>query len=119
MDNEAILNAFLLTLFAGLSTGIGGLIALVAKRTNTNFLSYALGLSAGVMIYVSFMAMLPQSAESLTEVFGEKKGVLFLILSFFGGIDSIALIDFLVPKQSNPHELQGVEDMRRNKYSGL
>ncbi|MBF6598272.1 MAG: zinc transporter ZupT [Fermentimonas sp.] len=119
MDNQIILIAFLLTLFAGLSTGIGGLIALIAKRTNTNFLSFALGLSAGVMIYVSFMEMLPLSNDSLTQVFGEKQGMLYLILSFFGGIASIALIDFLIPKQSNPHELQGVEDMRVVKYKSL
>ena len=119
MDNQTILIAFLLTLFAGLSTGIGGLIALIAKRTNTNFLSFALGLSAGVMIYVSFMEMLPMSIDALTDVFGEKKGMLYLILSFFGGIASIALIDFLVPKQSNPHEVQGVEDMKKKRTNGL
>ena len=119
MDNHTILIAFLLTLFAGLSTGIGGLIALVAKRTNTSFLSFALGLSAGVMIYVSFMEMLPQSIESLTNSYGEKTGMLYMIIAFFGGIALIALIDFLVPKQSNPHELQGVEDMRRKKFNGL
>lgn len=119
MDNQTILIAFLLTIFAGLSTGIGGLIALIAKRTNTNFLSFALGLSAGVMIYVSFIEMLPQSTDSLVEVFGEKTGMLYLILSFFGGIALIALIDFLVPKQSNPHEIQGVEDMRGKNFNGL
>ncbi|HBK41477.1 MAG TPA: zinc transporter ZupT, partial [Porphyromonadaceae bacterium] len=72
MDNQVVLTAFLLTLFAGLSTGIGSLIALIAKRTNTNFLSFALGLSAGVMIYVSFMEMLPKALEMLSESFGEK-----------------------------------------------
>src|SRR5690554_8213645 len=102
MDNQTILIAFLLTLFAGLSTDIGGLIALVEERTNTNFLSFALGRAAGVMIYVSFMEMLPQSVESLTEVFGEKNGVLFFILSFFGGIASIARMPFLEPKQRTP-----------------
>ncbi len=76
MDNQTILIAFLLTLFAGLSTGIGSLIAFIAKRTNTNFLSLALGLSAGVMIYVSFMEMLPKSLASLTDIFGEKTGML-------------------------------------------
>ena len=119
MDNQTILIAFLLTLFAGLSTGIGGLIALIAKRTNTNFLSFALGLSAGVMKYVSFMEMLPMANDSLIQVYGEKDGMLYLILSFFGGIASIALIDFLIPKQSNPHELQGVEDMEIVKYKRL
>ena len=35
--------AFVLTMLAGLSTSIGGLIALFAKRTNTDFLSFAWG----------------------------------------------------------------------------
>lgn len=115
MDNQAILFAFLLTLIAGLSTGIGSLIAFVAKRTNTNFLSFALGLSAGVMIYVSFMEMLPTSLDSLTEAFGQKTGMLYMILGLFGGIAVIALIDFLVPKAQNPHELHRVEEMRTDQ----
>ena len=41
-------------LFAGLSTGIGGAIAFFTKKTNTKFLSVALGFSAGVMVYISF-----------------------------------------------------------------
>ena len=52
MDGN-ILFAFALTLFAGLATGIGSLLAFFTKRTNTKFLSIALGFSAGVMIYVS------------------------------------------------------------------
>ena len=55
---QNVLFAFLLTLLAGLATGIGGLIALFAKRTNKSFLSFSLGLSAGVMIYVSFVELL-------------------------------------------------------------
>lgn len=122
MDNHTVLIAFLLTLFAGLSTGIGSLIAFMAKRTNTNFLSLALGLSAGVMIYVSFMEMIPQSLESLTNVFGKKAGMLYMILGFFGGIALIALIDFLIPKSRNPHEIHGVEEMKQNnrlKQTGI
>ena len=122
MDTQTIIIAFLLTLFAGLSTGIGSLIAFVAKRTNTNFLSLALGLSAGVMIYVSFMEMIPRSLGSFTEIYGEKTGMLYLILGFFGGIALIALIDFLVPESRNPHEMHGVEEMRTNyklKQTGI
>lgn len=115
MDNQAILTAFLLTLFAGLSTGIGSLIALLAKRTNTNFLSFSLGLSAGVMIYVSFMEMLPHSLESLSATFNAKAGLLYMTLALFGGIALIALIDFLVPESANPHEMHAVEEMRTNK----
>ncbi len=122
MDHQTILIAFLLTLFAGLSTGIGSLIAFVAKRTNTNFLSLALGLSAGVMIYVSFMEMLPKSLASLSDIYGEKAGMFYMILGFFGGIALIALIDFLIPESRNPHEMHGVEEMTSNyrlKQTGI
>ena len=44
---ENVLIAFGLTLFAGLATGIGSAMAFFAKRTNTKFLSTALGFSAG------------------------------------------------------------------------
>lgn len=84
MDNQTVIIAFLLTLFAGLSTGIGSLIAFMAKRTNTNFLSLALGLSAGVMIYVSFMEMIPRSLGSFNEIYGEKQGCCTLFWAFSG-----------------------------------
>ena len=47
-----------LTLFAGLATGIGSMIAFMAKRTNYRFLAIATGFSAGVMLYVSFVEIL-------------------------------------------------------------
>ena len=52
-----VLFAFALTLFAGLSTGIGSALAFYSKKTNEKFLSAALGFSAGVMIYVSFVEL--------------------------------------------------------------
>ncbi len=48
MDHNVLL-AFGLTAFAGLCTGIGSVIALVARRTSKRFLSTSLGFSAGVM----------------------------------------------------------------------
>ena len=47
-----VLFALSLTVMAGLATGIGSIIALFAKTTNTKFLAGSLGFSAGVMIYV-------------------------------------------------------------------
>lgn len=117
IETQKILLAFGLTAFAGLSTGIGSLIALTAKQTNTRFLCAALGFSAGIMLYVSFMEMLPQAKDFLVEDYGEKQGTLFLILAFFGGIALINLIDFLIPSTHNPHEIQGVEDMDLKKKS--
>jgi len=112
MSEHTIWLAFGLTMIAGLSTGIGSLIALIAKRTNTKFLCASLGFSAGVMLYVSFMDLIPIAKEELVSLFGEKTGMLTLLLAFFGGIGLIALIDFLIPKPNNPHEIQGVEDMQ-------
>ena len=111
IEQQTIWLAFGLTMIAGLSTGIGSLIALIAKRTNTKFLCAALGFSAGVMIYVSFMELMPVAKEGLVLHFGDKAGTLTLLLAFFGGMGLITLIDFLVPKPNNPHELQGVEEM--------
>ena len=58
-----VLLAFGLTLIAGLSTGIGSLIAFLAKRTSRRFLSVSLGFSAGVMIYVSMVELLDTARE--------------------------------------------------------
>ncbi|HHT95344.1 MAG TPA: zinc transporter ZupT [Clostridia bacterium] len=101
--------AFGLTLIAGLSTGIGSLIAFFAKKTNTKFLSTSLGFSAGVMIYVSMVEIFSNASDVLTEVHGEKIGVLYTIIAFFGGMLFIALIDKLIPSEKNPHEVKMVE----------
>lgn len=105
-----ILIAFGLTLFAGLSTGIGSTIAFFAKHTNTKFLSIALGFSAGVMIYVSFVEILSKARESLVEATGVTTGSWITVGSFFAGIALIALIDKLIPSAENPHEIKLLEE---------
>jgi len=108
--------AFLLTLFAGLSTGIGGLIALLGKKTNTQFLAGALGFSAGVMIYVSFVEILPKGQESLTLAMGQPSGAWFTAAAFFGGMLLIGIIDFLIPEEANPHHtIPCPEDIEHSK----
>jgi ZIP family zinc transporter len=109
MDN--ILFAFGLTLFAGLSTGIGSCIAFFAKKTNTKFLSVSLGFSAGVMIYVSMVEIFAKANDSLSAELGVKLGSWVTVLSFFGGILLIAIIDHFIPTAENPHEMHKVEDM--------
>ena len=113
MSEHNIWVAFGLTMIAGLATGIGSLIAFIAKRTNTKFLCASLGFSAGVMLYVSFMDLLPIASEELILHFGKKTGTLSLLLAFFGGMGLITLIDFLIPQTNNPHELQSVEEMSK------
>ncbi|MCW3807551.1 zinc transporter ZupT [Plebeiibacterium marinum] len=110
-----ILMAFGLTLFAGLATGIGSAMAFFAKRTNTKFLSLALGFSAGVMIYVSFVEIFFKAKESLTEVYDEALGTWITVGSFFAGMLLIALIDKFIPSAENPHEMEHIEDMTEAK----
>lgn len=101
--NNVVL-AFLLTLIAGLSTGIGSCIAFFAKKTNQKFLAVSLGFSAGVMIYVSMIEIFPKAQSSLAQVYGNKTGLLVTILAFFGGMLLIGLIDKVIPSDKNPHE---------------
>lgn len=111
IDLNTVLFAFGLTLFAGLSTGIGSAMAFFAKKTNTRFLSISLGFSAGVMIYVSFVEIFAQAKDSLTEALGATQGTWITVLSFFGGMLLITLVDKFIPSAENPHELHSIEDM--------
>ncbi|NLE27727.1 MAG: ZIP family metal transporter [Clostridiaceae bacterium] len=64
MELSNVLLAFSLTLFAGLATGIGSAFALLTRKTSTKFLSVALGFSAGIMLYVSFVDLLAEASSS-------------------------------------------------------
>ncbi len=111
MELQQLIFPLLLTLGAGLATGIGSAIAFFAPRTNKRLLSFALGLSGGVMVYVSFVELLHDSRLTLQEVGGERLGDLYAVLAFFGGILLIGLIDRLVPAVENPHEAHVAEEM--------
>ncbi len=105
-DFNTVLFAFGLTLFAGLSTGIGSSIAFFAKKSNTKFLAVALGFSAGVMIYVSMIEIFFKAKDALQGALGERGGYWVTVAAFFGGIALIALIDKLVPEVENPHDMK-------------
>ena len=108
MNNVGL--AFLMTLLAGLATGVGSVIAFLAKRTNEKFLSVSLGFSAGVMIYVSMVEIFQEAMVSLQGALGMRKGAIVNVIAFFGGMLVIALIDKLIPEEENPHELKHPEE---------
>ena len=103
MNNVAL--ALGLTLFAGMATGIGSLIAFTAKRTNHRFLSVSTGFSAGVMLYVSFVEIFPKGVKEMTQDKGDHLAYLYTTIGFFAGILLIGLIDNLIPSAENPHEM--------------
>jgi len=98
-----------LTLFAGLATGLGGLVVFLARKPNMTLLSFGLGLSSGVMIYISLVELLPVASELIGESRGAEAGEWLATLCFFGGILVAAGIDMLIPEPQNPHEAVPLE----------
>jgi zinc transporter, ZIP family len=114
--NGTVEMAFLLTILAGLSTGIGSLIAMLLKdNKNTNYLTFSMSFAAGVMLFVSFVEILPHATHELEEIYGkeghEHFGAILATICFFGGIFLVALIDKLIPKGESPHEFISQKDM--------
>lgn len=107
--DSALLLAFAVTLGAGLATGIGSTIAFFAKTTNKSFFAISMGFSAGVMIYLSFVEILPKSSSYLTEYFSEIEAAAYAAAALVGGLVIMAAIDALVPSGANPHENTQVE----------
>ena len=107
---EQLLTGGILSLMAGLCTGLGAALALFLKKTDTRALTYALGASAGVMVYISFMELIPSAQQML----GDTAGCKWIILAaFFGGMAVASLIDHLVPEDENPHEVLSLNDLNK------
>lgn len=62
------------------------------------YLSFSLGFSDGVMIYVSFVELLPQALEYVGEILGVS--VFFIRVIFIGAVDMI------IPKGKNPYHFK-------------
>lgn len=107
--DSALLLAFAVTLLAGLATGIGSTIAFFAKTTNKGFFAVSMGFSAGVMIYLSFVEILPKSTAYLSEYFSSVEAAAYAAASLVAGLVLMAVIDALVPSGANPHENTQVE----------
>ncbi len=102
---ETVILALLLSLLAGLSTSIGSFIAFFMKRPSPKFISFIMGFSAGVMILISFLELLPKSIEAL--------GFLMAISFFFLGMLVMFIIDVLI---SHEYEFEdSIEILMNNK----
>ena len=113
------LTALLLTLIAGAATGIGGAMVLFKKKISSNFLAGALGLSAGVMIFISLAELFPEAQAETAAIASIKYGEALTLLAFFAGMGIIMLIDFLVPEYENPHEASGLSLEAKTAATGM
>ena len=105
---NGILTALILTLTAGSATGIGGALVLFKKKISSNFLAASLGLSAGVMIFISLAELYPEAQAEIAAIGSVPHGEALVLLAFFVGMGLITLIDFLIPEYENPHEASGL-----------
>lgn len=99
--SDHLLLGFTFSVLAGLSTAIGAAVALFVSKTNTKLLTFALGASAGVMVYISFMELMPHAKELMEQA---GKPAWPATLALFGGMAIACVIDRLVPSDENPHE---------------
>ena len=99
-----------LTVFAGMATGIGSVVAFTARRTDYRSLSVATGFSAGAMLYVSFVEIFLKGVNALTVRYGDYWGHWINAAAFFGGMLLIGLIDNLSPAAENPHDTHSEEE---------
>ncbi len=96
MEKQALLSLGLTTI-VGLSMGVGSLFSFFASKENKRFLSLSLSFAAGIMIYVSFMAILPEGIELLEDSLGDK-GAFVAQIAFFGGMLLTLIVEKLVHK---------------------
>lgn len=85
MINEAII----LSLFAGLATGIGGLFVIILKKTSDRFVAGSMGFASGVMLIVSFLNLFMESLELAN--------YLHVTISFTIGSTIMIIIDTFLP----------------------
>lgn len=98
MEISNVILSFILTLIVGLSMGFGSLLSFLVKETNKRFLALSLSFSAGIMIYVSFMAILPEGMELIESYIGEERGHTLGLIAFFGAMIFTAILEKLVHK---------------------
>ena len=112
ISSNQVLFAFLLAALAGFSTAIGAIIAFFSRQDNLKVLSIGLGFSAGVMIYISFMEILPQAFKDFSQVYEGFLGEFIAIVCFFLGIALSAFVDKLIPENLHLDEKGQYDELK-------
>jgi len=105
-SSENVGTALGLVCGAGAATGVGAAVVFfpsLVKLASRRVLAGSLGLSAGVMVYVSFVEIFSKSVADFGEVVDEDLGYIYATLSFFGGVVVMLLTDVAVKYLSGEH----------------
>lgn len=105
-----VLNALLLSLLAGLATGLGGLIVLVRKPSR-RIMNFLMGVAAGVMIILSFLELMVEALNLA--------GLTLAAAGFLAGSLIIFILDSLLPHLHFGKKEKGLVDVKFFKYSTL
>lgn len=112
-----VYTALLLSFLAGAATSVGGLLSFVVKKDNFAALALGLGFSAGVMLYVSFVEMMPEAKNSLAQIYGIDGGAWLATGVFFLGVVLAWVIDRFMP--SHHVHSDALEQKNKLQHLGL
>ncbi len=108
--------AFCLTMLAGLTTAVGGAIAFITKKDNLKTLSVGLGFSAGVMIFISLVDIIP-SSELLLKPHFPNMYQWMVFGGFVLGLAISILIDYFLPDHVDTEDLLHPDDPHASEHS--
>ncbi|PNL18332.1 zinc transporter ZupT [Micrococcus sp. FDAARGOS_333] len=113
--SDPVLTALGLTVFAGVTTVLGGVLAVMGRTPGPRGLALGLGLAGGVMVSVSFMEIIPEATDGLVPDFGTWAGTLMLV-GFLAGVGSFLAIDRFLPDRIDLDEREdGAPVTRRDR----
>jgi len=88
----------LVTIIAGLSFLIGGLIALFIKKKE-NLINFSMAMSLSVLILITIFELLPEATKKLGD-----NSTIFLISGIIIGLATFKLLDSLIPYHEESHD---------------
>lgn len=89
LPEVVFISIYLLSLFAGLLTGVGALITILIKNPSHKLLSLSLGFASGIMLGISTFSLIPESLAL--------GNICFCVTGFVAGAVFLALLDFVLP----------------------
>ena len=87
-----LINCFMTTLLAGLSTSLG-IIPCLLKNNKEKIISSSLMFSSGVMITLSIFSLIPESFKLLTQTFNKNQAILVTLFLFSLGVFIFKIIN--------------------------